>query len=241
MASLQLLVFLAAVLYLSSGQDPSWSSLSTEDPEVQREIVDKHNALRRQASPPASNMLRMEWSHEAAQNAEAWANQCHLQHSAPEDRQTDIHCGENLYMSGHPDSWSQAIQHWYDEVHDFVHGEGKKFEDAVVGHYTQVVWYKSHQVGCAVAYCPNEHDFKYFYVCQYCPAGNEHSSINEPYLKGTPCDSCEDACDNGLCTNPCKHVNKWANCEDLKNSVTCDHPIVQSDCEASCKCTTEIK
>lgn len=32
----------------------------------------------------------------------------------------------------------------------------------------QLVWYRSNQVGCAMASCPNA-AYKYFYVCHYCP------------------------------------------------------------------------
>ena len=41
-------------------------------------------------------------------------------------------------MSSYPASWSDAIQNWYEEHHDFVYGVGPKSSDAVIGHYTQV-------------------------------------------------------------------------------------------------------
>lgn len=41
-------------------------------------------------------------------------------------------------MSSDPTAWSNAIQSWYDERHDFVYGTGPKSSSAVVGHYTQV-------------------------------------------------------------------------------------------------------
>lgn len=47
-------------------------------------------------------------------------------------------CGENLFMSSHPTSWSQAIQSWFNEENDFIYGIGPKQKAAVVGHYTQV-------------------------------------------------------------------------------------------------------
>lgn len=47
-------------------------------------------------------------------------------------------CGENLYMSSNPTSWSHVIQSWFDEKDDFTYGVGPKYPDAVVGHYTQV-------------------------------------------------------------------------------------------------------
>uniref|UniRef100_A0A663MMR1 Cysteine rich secretory protein 2 n=1 Tax=Athene cunicularia TaxID=194338 RepID=A0A663MMR1_ATHCN len=115
-----------------------------------------------------------------------------------------VQCGENLFMSSAPYSWSDVIQAWHSEEKNFEYGTGAKTQDAVIGHYTQMVWYNSYQTGCAVAFCPNS-TFKYFYVCQYCPAGNLRSSINTPYKAGKPCGDCPDACENGLC-------NVYSNC-----------------------------
>lgn len=41
-------------------------------------------------------------------------------------------------MSSYPSTWSNAIQNWYDEVHDFAFEVGPKSPQAVVGHFTQV-------------------------------------------------------------------------------------------------------
>lgn len=46
-------------------------------------------------------------------------------------------CGENLYMSSYKNSWSNAIQAWYDEVKDWRYGVGS-VNGGVVGHFTQV-------------------------------------------------------------------------------------------------------
>ncbi|KFZ68079.1 Serotriflin, partial [Podiceps cristatus] len=173
--------------------------LSTSGAKQQNLIVNQHNALRRGVKPTASNMMKMEWSYAAAQNAQKWANKCTLRHSPANMRTTNVLCGENLFMSSAPFSWSYAIQAWYKEVKNFEYGIGAKPPGAVIGHYTQIVWHNSNQIGCAVAYCPNS-IYKYFYVCHYCPAGNIISSIRTPYKKGKPCGSCPKACDNGLCS-----------------------------------------
>nr|XP_037862087.1 cysteine-rich secretory protein 3 [Chlorocebus sabaeus] len=136
------LLFLVAGLLPSfpanEDKDPAFTALLTTQTQVQREIVNKHNELRRAVSPPASNMLKMEWNKEAAANAQKWAKQCNYRHSNPKDRKTSLKCGENLYMSSAPNSWSQAIQSWFDEYKDFDFGVGPKTPSAVVGHYTQV-------------------------------------------------------------------------------------------------------
>ncbi|XP_008069246.1 cysteine-rich secretory protein 3-like [Carlito syrichta] len=238
------LLFLAAGLIPSfpanGRKNPAFTSLLTNQIHVQREIVNKHNELRKTVSPSARNMLKMEWSNASAVNAQKWANQCTYEHSDSEERVTSLSCGENLYMSSNPNSWSQAIQSWYDENYDFVFGVGPKSSDAKVGHYTQVAWYSSHLIGCGIAYCPSELILKYYYVCHYCPAGNIVDRRYTPYEQGVPCASCPNNCEGGLCTNSCKYQNEYSNCEDLKKQVTCKHETVKNDCKASCNCENKI-
>uniref|UniRef100_K7FU94 Cysteine-rich venom protein pseudechetoxin-like n=1 Tax=Pelodiscus sinensis TaxID=13735 RepID=K7FU94_PELSI len=242
MILLAVLLGLAAVLQQTTGQEPGVDALSTDKADQQKEIVDKHNTLRRGVNPTASKMLRMEWNAEAAKNAKNWANQCTLSHSPQEQRTTipAVGCGENLYMSSAPNSWSDAIQTWYNEVEKFIYGTGANPPEAVIGHYTQVVWYKSYQIGCAVAYCPDK-EYKYYYVCQYCPAGNIQGRMNTPYKSGTPCGDCPDACDNGLCNSPVERNETFANFQSLLKKKACENPLVKEKCFASCCCNTEIK
>nr|XP_003404193.2 cysteine-rich secretory protein 3-like [Loxodonta africana] len=243
MTSLSVVVFLAAVLFSSfpaNGQHSGFADLSTTLTQVQREIVDKHNELRRAVSPEASDMLKMGWDNEAAKNAQNWANKCIYEHSDKKDRRTNTSCGENLFMSSAPTSWSYGIQSWYDESSDFVYGAGPTSPNAVIGHYTQVVWSTSFRVGCGIAYCPNQGVLKYFYVCQYCPAGNYINRQYFPYKKGPPCSSCPGYCDKGLCTNSCGYEDAYSNCPDLKKMFTCTHALVRNNCKASCNCEGKI-
>ncbi|KAM9778236.1 serotriflin-like isoform X2 [Syngnathus typhle] len=203
----------------------------------QNEIVNKHNTLRRNVSPSASNMLKMSWNREAARNAQNWANTCSMNHSPASYREISTSgCGENLYMSSYKNSWSNAIQAWYDEVKDWRYGVGS-VNGRVVGHFTQIVWYRSNQIGCAMAYCPNS-SYKYFYVCHYCPPGNYQ--LSRPYKSGPTCADCPNACENKLCTNPCQYTDKYSNCPDLKKQHGCQNSNVASWCPASCKCTSQI-
>uniref|UniRef100_A0A670IFX5 SCP domain-containing protein n=1 Tax=Podarcis muralis TaxID=64176 RepID=A0A670IFX5_PODMU len=163
-------------------------------------IVDKHNALRRGVQPPASNMLKMRWNSAAEANAKRWASNCKFAHSPSNQRVADgISCGENIYASSHATPWNDVIQAWYNEVKDFKYGDGAVRPGAVTGHYTQVVWHKSHLIGCHDAHCPQSR-MKYLYVCQYCPAGNMMGSLQTPYKSGSPCGNCPGSCDNGLCS-----------------------------------------
>ncbi|XP_056287748.1 cysteine-rich venom protein-like [Pseudoliparis swirei] len=139
-------------------------------------------------------------------------------------------------MSIGKQAWSDVVQDWYDEVNNWRYGVGST-NGSAVGHFTQVVWYRSHEVGCAMAYCPNSYD-KYFYVCQYCPPGNLQYA--RPYKSGSPCADCPDACDDNLCTNPCPYNDLYGNCGQLKTDLTCAHTAVSKGCPASCQCTTEL-
>uniref|UniRef100_G1KE85 ShKT domain-containing protein n=1 Tax=Anolis carolinensis TaxID=28377 RepID=G1KE85_ANOCA len=232
------LLCLPTVLQLLPGYMHTAESTSIED---QRIIVDKHNALRRGVRPSASNMLKMEWNAKAAENAKKWALKCIQEHSPKAERMVDgRQCGENLYMSTAATRWDVVIQALYNEEKDFKYGVGKTSPNAVIGHYTQVVWYRSYQVGCYEARCSSA-PFPFYYVCQYCPAGNIEHLIPTPYKSGPPCGDCPYACDNGLCTNPCKHDDKYSNCGSLARQPGCSHGNMMEDCAASCLCKTEIK
>ncbi|KAG3289604.1 serotriflin-like [Ictidomys tridecemlineatus] len=140
------------------------------------------------------------WNAEVAKNAEKWANRCTLSHSSRRQRKVSFaNCGENLFMSSAPLPWSHIIQVFYDEVKNFKYGVGDIRANSKTGHYTQLVWATSHEIGCALAHCPHKR-LSYFYVCHYCPEGNNINTKKTPYKKGKPCGDCPNHCDNGLCT-----------------------------------------
>ncbi|KAM4771247.1 serotriflin-like [Rhinophrynus dorsalis] len=219
----------------------TFESLSCELETVRQFIVDRHNELRANVKPSPGNMLKMSWSEKAAENAAKVALKCANAHSRPEERElVEFGCGENLYMASRPHSWRKGIQGWYDEVYDFVFGKGPKSKNAVIGHYTQLVWYKSYLLGCAVAYCPQQ-TLPYYYVCHYCPSGNAGDSINNPYAVGDACANCTHACVNGLCTNPCKENDDIGNCHEFLDYCEDEYFTMVADmCKASCSCKTEI-
>ncbi|XP_074541737.1 cysteine-rich secretory protein 3-like [Halichoeres trimaculatus] len=240
------LTLLCALSLFAAVQVPSTSALwfdpgehilelTTADQEV---IVDKHNEVRRNVKPTASNMLKMSWSSEATLNAQKWANTCSMTHSKAKQRKIPGHnCGENLFMSTHKNGWDEVVQAWYDEVRDWKYGVGP-IHGREVGHFTQVDWYRSNLVGCAVAHCPEAETFNYFFVCQYCPPGNYQ--FRQPYKKGPSCADCPDSCDDRLCTNACEFMDKYRNCPGLAKKYGCGHKVVASWCPASCFCSDKI-
>ncbi|XP_075893877.1 serotriflin-like [Nelusetta ayraudi] len=145
-------------------------------------------------------MLEMKWNSQAAVKAQKWASHCSKKPAhSPQSSRTigTTPCGENIYYGSSKVPWSFAIMRWYNEVKDYSYDLRRSFNNKVVGHYTQVVWHNSNEIGCGMAHCPKS-KYKYHYVCQYCPAGNYR--MMPPYKKGKPCGDCPNACNKGLCT-----------------------------------------
>jgi cysteine-rich secretory protein 1/2/3 len=78
-------------------------------------------------------------------------------------------CGQNIFISTAQTRWPAAVKAWHSEVSMFTYG-GTKNDFSAVGHYTQVVWAKTHKVGCGFARCQDAKGVFFNYVCNYCPA-----------------------------------------------------------------------
>ena len=139
-------------------------------------LLAAHNAERDVVGVPG-----LEWSSQLARDAEAWAQQLaregQLRH-AP--REVAGEQGENLWMGGKGYYGPEAmIGSFVAEKAAYRHGT---FPDVSrtgdwqdVGHYTQVVWRNTRQLGCALA----EGQEMDFLVCRYWPAGNWRGQV--PY------------------------------------------------------------
>lgn len=121
---------------------------------LQSEVLNAHNALRARHGVPALN-----WSSSLAGTAQAWAERCVFEHSSNG-------LGENLAM-GTSGSYPPAsfVEDWYSEIgaYDFASGTGDG-----TGHFTQVVWKSTTQIGCGLAQCGGDD----LLVCNYSPPGN---------------------------------------------------------------------
>ncbi|XP_061478310.1 serotriflin-like [Rhineura floridana] len=233
------LLSLAALLQQSLGQGKS--PIVNDVPlEKQKEILHTMNNIRKQVDPTATNMLKMKWNKKAAANAKKYAAKCQFRSSPIEERKVDgIACGETLSQSVTANGWPVVIASWASTKSSFMYGVGPTDPKKSIYSYTQLIWYKSHEVGCALAYCP-ENTFSFFYLCHYCPGGNIQDTIATPYKKGSTCGDCPANCEDKLCTNPCKYADLYSECDNMKQSFTCNLKIMHEYCKASCKCSTEI-
>jgi uncharacterized protein YkwD len=116
-------------------------------------LLDLHNASRAgHCVPPLS------WSSAVAAKAQEWADRCVFDH----DPNSEL--GENLAW-GTQLSASETFDLWYSEIGEYNYAR-PGFGPA--GHFTQVVWRGSRQLGCGRAVCRGE----IYWVCRYSPPGN---------------------------------------------------------------------
>jgi uncharacterized protein YkwD len=133
---------------------------------VMQTMLDAHNAARaRHCAPP------MSWSPALAAAAQTWANRCAFNH----DRNNPN--GENLAW-GTELSAREAFGLWYDEIREYNYA-APGFGPA--GHFTQVIWRDSRQLGCGVARCGVD----IYWVCRYAPPGNVEGEF--PRNVSPPC------------------------------------------------------
>lgn len=136
-------------------------------------------------------------------------------------------------ISVHP--MEDLMQLWYDEVeyYDYATGDCSTWP---CGHYTQIVWSSSREIGCAWAYCSNmtKSDIinANYLVCNYGPTGNYVGQ--KPYKTGQACTTCATGqfwCDNGLCRRDCTRQNTKCTCE-----ADCQHcgRTIQDNCTCEC-------
>uniref|UniRef100_A0A0A1XHF1 Cell wall protein PRY3 n=1 Tax=Zeugodacus cucurbitae TaxID=28588 RepID=A0A0A1XHF1_ZEUCU len=164
----------AAQMCCEDRMTPSGGATSDEVSDFHRECLDAHNRFRarHQNCPPLS------LNNELCKYAQQWAK--HLAATGRlEHRQVHTY-GENLYTSrGMEVNGATAVQSWYDEIRNYDFS--KATYKPGTGHFTQIVWRDSRQLGVGLA---TRGDTTYI-VCNYNPPGNLLGSFDSmvPPLK----------------------------------------------------------
>lgn len=147
----------------SINADPS---STTNQNSMVDEILNAHNQYRAELG-----VLPLTWSDTLANHAQEWAD--YLASSGEFKHSQGTGEGENLWMGSSGNfSYTQMIETFGNEKQYFI---GGLFPDISstgdwqdVGHYTQVVWRDTTEVGCAIT-SANGNDIL---VCRYSPPGN---------------------------------------------------------------------
>ncbi|NWR61458.1 PI16 inhibitor, partial [Bucorvus abyssinicus] len=185
---------LPPALLLLTALELSWS-LTDEEKKI---ILDEHNKYRSQVSPPAVDMLKMSWDTELEAFAQAYAEKCIWDHNKERGRR-----GENLFAMAPILDLEFAVEDWNGEEKYYNLTTSMCAPGQMCGHYTQVVWASTQQIGCGATFCEKidgiETENMYLLVCNYYPPGNMKG--RKPYQVGPSCSQCPEGrvCVNSLC------------------------------------------
>lgn len=165
---------------MAEGTIPSPTTSANTEPVNMQSIVATHNQVRSSHGLPP-----LHWSGQMATYAQQWANHlaanngCKMQHRT-QAHADKLEAGENIYWAS-PVRWtdgrleiqritpSKVTLDWASEKPDYNYATNTCRSGAQCGHYTQIVWRSTTEVGCGMALCP---DKAQIWVCNYNPAGN---------------------------------------------------------------------
>lgn len=161
-------IALGAVLTINPARVSANPTFQVAQNSPQQEILDAHNRYRAEVGVPP-----LTWSDSLAADAQGWANSLASLGGNTLEHDSNSRQGENLWL-GTADRFSYT-----DMVNDWG-GEGEYFRNGAfpdvsstgywfdVGHYTQIIWRNTTQVGCGVARAGGND----ILVCRYTPRGN---------------------------------------------------------------------
>ena len=139
-------------------------------------VLESHNVTRRK-----HGLQSLKWSEKLARYSKQWTDHlgsgshCQIRH-----RGGTPPYGENLYRASAlrwstgeretlPVTIKNVVKAWTDEEKWYDYNRNRCQPGKQCGHYTQIVWRKTTEVGCALKVCA---DKSQIWVCSYNPPGN---------------------------------------------------------------------
>lgn len=147
-------------------------------------MLETHNSVR-----ASVGVAPLTWSSRMADYAQTWAdhlanqNNCQMRHRADANN-NPLNAGENLFWASprritysdgrvetsvQPITAAQVVNDWASERADYNYATNTCAAGKVCGHYTQIVWSTTLEVGCGMTVCPDKGQI---WVCNYNPPGN---------------------------------------------------------------------
>jgi hypothetical protein len=130
-----------------------------------------HNSARAAVMPAANPALpTVSWSATVAASAQAFVEGCVFADTGPP-------YGSNAFAGTGTYTPAQVVQSWVSEDANYDYATNTCTPGQQCGHYTQVVWRDSTQIGCGMKTCTTNSPFGgndpwQLWVCNYNPAGN---------------------------------------------------------------------
>ncbi|XP_020908986.1 Golgi-associated plant pathogenesis-related protein 1 isoform X2 [Exaiptasia diaphana] len=140
-----------------------------------KKSLDAHNKYRSQHNVPL-----LTWSSELAREAQAWAKNIAKKNKLMHAKDRKSGEGENIFMSSSADfddAGADATDSWYSEVKNYNFKKGGYQPNT--GHFTQVVWKSSSELGMARSKAKNG---CVYVVARYKPGGNMMNEFDENVL-----------------------------------------------------------
>ena len=144
----------AAILWMFA------AAATAADDSLERDMLAAHNAVRAKVG-----VGPLAWSQKLADAAQEWANTLLAERRF--DHRPKSPYGENLFrMDGGRSTPQKVVERWVSEAANFDYKRNRCKGEC--GHYTQIVWRSTKEVGCAVA----RDRSREVWVCEYAPPGN---------------------------------------------------------------------
>ncbi|WP_420580646.1 CAP domain-containing protein [Reichenbachiella sp.] len=125
-------------------------------------LIERHNFWRSEVG-----VSDISYSNELAEVAYKWTLELKKQGCIFE--QSENAYGENIFKGSVGSvNVGDAVDSWAAEKQNYNYKKNTCEQDKICGHYTQLVWNNSTEVGCAKTIC----DGSVIWVCNYNPPGN---------------------------------------------------------------------
>ena len=181
-----LMLIINASSFASNNEQSVYQASTIPEPRQFAGILASHNTVRAKF-----NQVSLTWSNSLAGYAQQWVNHlaqtrnCAMVHRPNYDDEFESERflqanGENLFWAS-PEVFEnglEKLQHftptevvkaWAVEEDHYDYQSNSCEPGEQCGHFTQMIWHESRQVGCAKAICP---DKSQIWACNYFPRGN---------------------------------------------------------------------
>lgn len=128
-----------------------------------RQLLYEHNKWRKYVG-----VAPLRWNYYLEKMAQEWADKlssqygCRMIHSK-------TNYGENIYWANYASTPTEVVNKWASERFYYDYSTNSCKAGKTCGHYTQIIWQDTTEIGCGRAICKNMEEI---WVCNYNPAGN---------------------------------------------------------------------